>query len=86
MDYIARSMRVNANLESGHCVIWGFDYKLADYKFRNNIELQQIHIEVHPSGKISSKRNKGLSEVLAGEMLVKSPHECCLLSQETDDY
>ena len=58
-------------------VIWGFDHNFADYKFKINKDFQTITtLKFTPLARYYLNGIKGFSEMIVGELVVKSSYEC----------
>ena len=54
--------------------IWGFDNNFTKYTFKN-LNIKRKHLNFTPLASYCSKENKGCSEIIVGEIIVKFPYK-----------
>ena len=68
-----------------HGLWWGFDHVFANYSFKIYMLSFNTGIEFPPSGNMLLLcNNKGVSEIMAAEMIVKSPYGLCCIPAGSD--
>ena len=53
--------------------IWGFDYNFTKYNFKQTLEFQKNILNFTPLARHFFLNNKGFSEIIVGEIIIKFP-------------